>query len=185
MTHSPRPGPPGIDAAAFAHPNPHGGPPTRPPRAARKKSSVVVIINTDLLTKLRAHCAATNQSPTEAILTAHVEFGEAVQGALEPTDADRRRLGLGLPQAAASGRLGPGKPLSLWLAATSVAELTAAAARVGVTRRRYVTALVEALLAGASPPAEPSPASPPRPDDVTPGGSPRRHHETSLLVAHE
>ena len=117
---------------------------------------MVVIINADLLAKLRAHCAATNQSPTEAILTAHVGFGEAVQGALEPTDADRRRLGLGLPQAAASGRLGPGKPLSLWLAATSVAELTAAAG-VGVTRRRYVTALVEALLAGASPPAEPHP----------------------------
>ena len=163
MTHSPRPGPPGIDAAAFAQPNPHGGPPNRPPRAARKKLSVVVIINTDLLAHLRSHCAATNQSPTEATLTAHIEFGEAVQGALKPTDADRRRLGLGLPQAAASGRLGPGKPLSLWLAATSVAELTAAAAGVGVSRRRYVTALVEALLAGASPPAEPHPRAHPDP----------------------
>ena len=157
MNRPRRPGPPRIDAAAFAPPNPAERPPDPPPATAEPKSSVVVIINADLLARLRAHCAATNQSPTEAILTVHVGFGAAVQGALKPTDADRRRLGLGLPQAAASGRLGPGKPLSLWLAATSVAELTAAAAGVGVTRRRYVTALVEALLAGASPPAEPHP----------------------------
>ena len=95
---------------------------------------MVVIINADLLAQLRSHCAKTRTSPTEVILTAHLELAEQLQDELKPTPADQRRIALGLPQAAASGRLGPGKPLSLWLSAVALADLDAAADAVGVTR---------------------------------------------------
>lgn len=157
-----RRGLPPMDAAAFAPANPGDQPPDPAPARAKKKS-VVVFIEEDLLSRLRSHCAATGQSPTEVILIAHLESGDAVRRGLRPTEADRRRVALGLPQVAASGRLGPGKPLSLWLSATSLAELTAAARSVGVTRRRYLTELVAALLAAASHPKEPHPQAHPDP----------------------
>ena len=141
----PRPGPPRIDAAAYAPPTPRRRPATRQPGPATKKS-VVVSVDADLLAELKAHCATTRMSPTEVILTAHLELSEQVQDALKPTPADERRIALGLPQAAVSGRLGPGKPLSLWLSSVPLADLDAAAAAVGITRRRYLTALLEALL---------------------------------------
>ena len=143
-----RPGPPRIDAAAFAPPSPSGRPATQPPGPATKKS-VVVSVDADLLAQLKAHCAKTLQSPTEVVLTAHLELSEQVQDELKPTPADQRRIALGLPQAAASGRLGPGKPLSLWLSPVSLADLDAAAVAVGITRRRYLTALLARLLAAA------------------------------------
>ncbi|MDE0653916.1 MAG: hypothetical protein OXI26_09710 [bacterium] len=86
------------------------------------------------------------------ILTAHLELSERVQEELKPTPADERRIALGLPHAAASGRLGPGRPLSLWLSTVALAELDAAAEVAGITRRRYLTALVEALLDDADTP---------------------------------
>ena len=145
----PRPGPPRIDAAAFAPPSPNDQPPAPAPARSREKSSVVVAVNEDLLAQLKAHCAKTLQSPTEVVLTAHLELSEQLQDELKPTPADQRRLALGLPQAAASGRLGPGKPLSLWLSPVSLADLDAAAVAVGITRRRYLTALLARLLAAA------------------------------------
>ena len=158
-----RPGPPRIDAAAFAPPSPSDQPPAPAPAGSREKSSVVVAVNADLLGELKALCAKTRTSPTEVILTAHLELTEQLQDELKPTPADQRRIALGLPQAAASGRLGPGKPLSLWLSPVALADLDAAAEAVGVTRRRYITALVEALLAGASPSADPHPRAHPDP----------------------
>ena len=152
MSRPRRPGPPRIDAAAFAPPNPGDRPHGPPPVTTTPKSSVVVV-NADLLARFRSHCAAIGESPTNAILAAHVELGEQVQDALKPTAADRRRITLGVPQAAASARLGPGNPLSLWLSPTSVAELTAAAAGTGISRRRYITALIETLLTGTDDPA--------------------------------
>ena len=144
-----RPGPPRIDAAAFAPPSPSDQPPAPAPARSREKSSVVVAVNEDLLAQLKAHCAKTLQSPTEVILTAHLELSEQLHDELKPTPADQRRIALGLPQAAASGRLGPGKPLSLWLSPVSLADLDAAAEAVGITRRRYLTALLARLLAAA------------------------------------
>ena len=149
-----------MDAAAFAPANPGDRPPNPAP-SREKKKSVVVSIDPRLLARFRSHCAETRQSPTEVILTAHLNSGDAVQRALRPTEADRRRIALGLPHAAASGHLGPGKPLSLWLSATAVAELTAAAKSVGVTRRRYLTELVAAALAAANTPAQPHPQAHP------------------------
>ena len=149
MSRPRRPGPPRIDAAAFAPPSPNDQPPAPAPARSREKSSVVVAVNADLLAQLKAHCAKTLQSPTEVVLTAHLELSEQLQDELKPTPADQRRLALGLPQAAASGRLGPGKPLSLWLSPVSLADLDAAAVAVGITRRRYLTALLARLLAAA------------------------------------
>ena len=149
MSRPLRPGPPRIDAAAFAPPSPSDQPPAPAPARSREKSSVVVAVNEDLLAQLKAHCAKTLQSPTEVVLTAHLDLTEQIQDELKPTPADQRRLALGLPQAAASGRLGPGKPLSLWLSPVSLADLDAAAEAVGITRRRYLTALLARLLAAA------------------------------------
>ena len=149
MSRPRRPGPPRIDAAAFAPPSPSDQPPAPATARSREKSSVVVAVNEDLLAQLKAHCAKTLQSPTEVILTAHLELSEQLQDELKPTPADQRRIALGLPQAAASGRLGPGKPLSLWLSPVSLADLDAAAEAVGITRRRYLTALLARLLAAA------------------------------------
>lgn len=159
-----RRGLPPMDAAAFAAANPGDQPPKTAPARAKKKSAVV-FIKEDLLTEFRSLCDATRRSPTEVILTAHLESGDAVRRGLRPTEADRRRIALGLPQVAASGRLGPGKPLSLWLSATSLAELTAAARSVGVTRRRYITELVTAVLAAASSPEALHPQAHPDPTD--------------------
>ena len=160
MNCPPRPGPPRMDAAAFAPPNPDTQPPPPAPALARKKSSVVVDVEADLLARLRAHCTQARTSPTEMILTAHLELTEQLQAELEPNPTDQRRVALGLPRAAASRRLGPGKPLSLWLSSVALADLDAAADAAGITRRRYVTALVEALLAAAHarPRAHPDPA---------------------------
>ena len=141
-----RPGPPRIDAAAFAPPSPSGLPATQPPGPASKKS-VVVSVDADLLARFRAHCVKTRMSPSEVVLAAHLELTEQLQDELKPTSADQRRIALGLPQAAASGRLGPGKPLSLWLSPVALADLDAAAGAVAITRRRYITALLETLLA--------------------------------------
>ena len=164
MSRRSRPGPPRVDAAAFAPPHPGDHPPVPASSAARKKSTVVAV-DADLLARFRAHCASTRRSPTEVILTAHLQLAEQLQDELKPTPADQRRIVLGLPQVAASRGLGPGKPLSLWLSAVSLAALDDAAKGVGVTRRRYVTALVAALLATACPPGEPHPES--RPDPTT------------------
>ena len=150
MSRTRRPGPPRIDAAAFASPSPNDQPPAPAPARSREKSSVVVAVNEDLLAQLKAHCAKTLQSPTEVVLTAHLELSEQLQDELKPTPADQRRIALGLPQAAASTRLGPGKPLSLWLSPVSLADLDAAAEAVGITRRRYLTALLARLLAAAN-----------------------------------
>ena len=147
-----RPGPPRIDAAAFAPPRPSDRPVAPPPGASRKKS-VVVLVDVDLLVRLRARCATWRRSPSEVILTAHLDLAERLGEELRPTAADQRRVALGLPQGAAMRRLGPGKPLSLWLSPVSLAELDAAAEVAGITRRRYITALVEALLARAEEPA--------------------------------
>ena len=152
MTGARDPGPPRVDAAAFAPPNPSGRPAAPQPGAARK-TTVVVSVDAALLVRLRTRCATWRRSPTEVILTAHLELAERLGEELRPTISDQRRIALGLPQAAASRRLGPGKPLSLWLSPVSLAELDAAARAVGITRRRYVTALIEALLARADEPA--------------------------------
>ena len=163
MSRRSRPGPPRVDAAAFAPPHPSDHPPVPATSEARKKFAVVVAVDADLLARFRAHCASTRRSPTEVILTAHLQLAEHLQDELQPTPADQQRIALGLPQVAASRRLGPGKPLSLWLSAVSLATLDDAARAVGVTRRRYVTALVAALLAAAGPPTEPHPESHPDP----------------------
>lgn len=68
---------------------------------------------------------------------------------MKPTPADERRIALGLPRTALSGRLGPGEPLPLWLTSASLEAFDGAAAGTGITRRRYVTALLEAHLGGA------------------------------------
>ena len=147
-----RSGPPRIDAAAFAPPRLSGWPVAPAPGELRKKS-VVVLVDADLLVRFRARCVTWGRSPSEVILTVHLDVAERLGEELRPTAADQRRVALGLPQAAAMRRLGPGKPLSLWLSPVSIAELDAAAAAVGITRRRYITALVEALLARAEEPA--------------------------------
>ena len=152
MSGAQDPGPPRIDAAAFAPPNPSDRPAAPAPGAASKKT-VVVSVGEELLVRLRTRCATWQRSPTEVILTSHLELSEQLGEELRPTVSDQRRIALGLPQAAASRRLGPGRPLSLWLSPVSLAELDAAARAVGITRRRYITALIEALLARADEPA--------------------------------
>ena len=47
--------------------------------------------------------------------------------------------------------LGPGDPLSLWIAPQALARLDSAAANAQITRRRYITALLQTLLADTPP----------------------------------
>ena len=118
-SHRPPPRPPTVDAAAFAPPDPatpgRRASPRYPPPLAGPKRSVVVKINADLLDRLRTHCKTAHMSVTDAVLSAHLDAGDDVQQALRPTPEDQRRVALGLPQTSTRVRLGPGKPLSLWL----------------------------------------------------------------------
>ncbi len=125
-------------------------PARRPPMG--DKQSVNIKINEDLLDRLREHCAARRMSTADAVLSAHLEIGGQVQQALHPTDADEERIALGLPPLSNRERLGPGKPLSLWLAPAALAALDDAAVAADTTRRRYVTELLTAHLAPKNPP---------------------------------
>ena len=154
----PRRRPPIIDAAAFAPPAPttpgrRGNAQHHPPLPGPNRS-VVVKINADLLDKLRVLCKIKRMSVTDALLSAHLDIGEDVQQALRPTRSDQHRVALGLPQTSTRDRLGPGKPLSLWLTPFALAELDAAAASANVTRRRYLTALLTKLLTPTNTPDE-------------------------------
>ena len=148
----PRDRPPNVDAAAFTPPDPNA--PCAPPPAAGKHKSVVITINAPLLAALRTYCATRQESITAAVLTAHVEAGEEVQQALQPTDDDKDYVALGLAPRRSRGRLGSGKPLSLWLNPAALAALDTAAQAANVTRRRYVTELLTALLHPDTAPAE-------------------------------
>lgn len=167
-SHRPPPRPPTVDAAAFAPPDPatpgRRASPRYPPPLAGPRRSVVVKINADLLDRLRTHCKTAHMSVTDAVLSAHLDAGDDVQKALRPTPEDQRRVALGLPQTSTRVRLGPGKPLSLWLTPPALAELDAAAASANVTRRRYITALLTALLPPTNTPEEHTPHDHPQPD---------------------
>ncbi len=148
--------PPIIDAEAFTPPVD-----TTPGRRRNTQEhaplpgpnrSVVVKVNAELLNGLRTHCKNKRMSVTDAVLSAHLNIGKDVQQALRPTPSDQHRVALGLPQTSARDRLGPGKPLSLWLTPYALAELDAAAAAANITRRRYITALLTALLKPANTP---------------------------------
>lgn len=119
------------------------------------KRSVVVRVNAELLARFKNHCAQHRRSVTDAVLTAHLELGEATQQQLRPTPDDEERISLGLPPRGASERLGPGDPLSLWITPQALDRLDRAAAEAHTTRRRYVTTLLRALLADTdTPPAD-------------------------------
>ena len=147
---------PRIAAAGFVPKDPFG-----PSFAAARlpvdgpKRSIVVRVNPELLARFRDHCAQNRCSVTDAVLTAHLELGEAAQQQLRPTRDDEERISLGLPPRSTSERLGPGDPLSLWITPQALDRLDRAAAEAHTTRRRYVTTLLRALLADAdTPPTE-------------------------------
>ena len=123
-------------------------------RAGDRKRSVVVRVNPELLARFKNHCAQNRCSITDGVVTAHVRLGERVQQRLRPTEEDEERMALGLPQRSMSDRLGPGDPLSLWITPQALNRLDSAAIEVHATRRRYVTTLLQTLLAEAErPPA--------------------------------
>lgn len=145
---------PRIAAAGFAPKDPLG--PTFEAAhlsADSPKRSVVVRVNPELLARFRDHCAQNRCSVTDAVLTAHLELGEAAQQQLQPTRDDEERISLGLPPRSTSDRLGPGDPLSLWITPQALDRLDRAAAETRTTRRRYVTTLLQTLLADAERPA--------------------------------
>ena len=112
------------------------------------------MINPALREELRVFCAKTRMTITGAVMTAHLECGEKVQQLLQPTDDDKDAVAMGLAPRRSRGRLGPGQPLAMWLTAAMLGSIDDAARSVNVTRRRYVTELLTALLRPTSPPAE-------------------------------
>ena len=119
-----------------------------------RKRSVVVRLNPELHVRFKNHCARNRCSITDGVITALGTHGESVRERLKPTEEDEERIALGLPPLSMSDRLGQGDPLSLWITPQALNKIDRAAAEVKATRRRYVTTLIETLLADAdTPPA--------------------------------
>ena len=152
MSDAPRFPFPRIRGAAFAPQDPLGPAfEAAHPSNDDSKRSVVVRVNPELLARFKNHCAQNRSSVTDAVLTAHLELGQRIQQQLKPTREDEERIRLGLSPRSTSERLGPGDPLSLWIAPQALARLDSAAANAQITRRRYITALLQTLLAHTPP----------------------------------